>query len=123
MSTAGLHYHRFAEQVAQDERVFTFTCEGELLVYPVRGNEVVPFWSSRSQLETIQKRFPKYQKHSISEMSLSEFYEWLAQLEDEGILVGVNWSGERLTGYDVTVADLRELLAHRLDSIGKPVPA
>lgn len=107
MSVAALHYHKFADQVAREQRVFTFTRDDELLVYPVRGNQVVPFWSSQSRMETVLERFPKYRAFTVTEMSLGEFYDWLKQLEEEGILVGVNWSGRRLAGYDSTVADVR----------------
>lgn len=119
MSTAAAQYEKFRKQAIADERVFTFTDGGELLVYPVENGETVPFWSSRSRLETLQKRLPKYRKWQITELTIGEFWGRLDQLESEGIQVGVNWSGERLTGYNITVADLRVGLNYWIDRLAK----
>lgn len=119
MSTAGAQYDKFREQCVTDERVFTFTDAGELLVYPVSSGDTVPFWSSRSRLEAIQKRLPKYRQWQITELSLADFWQRLDQLEREGVQVGVNWSGAQLTGYNVRVADLRAGLVYWIDRLGK----
>ncbi len=114
MSAAGSQYDRFCSDVVRHQRVFTFTSSCELLVMPVGGREVVPFWSSLDRLKRTVKLHPKYAAHEMTEMSFAEFQKWLDQLSDEGILVGVNWSGAKLTGYDVSVADLRIALEHRM---------
>jgi len=119
MSIAAPQYDKFREQVVADERAFTFTDRGELLVYPVRAGETVPFWSSRSRLETIQRRLPKYQQWQITEFTLQEFWRRLDQLEREGIQVGVNWSGAKLTGYNVSVQSLKAALRHSVETLGK----
>lgn len=106
MSNAASQYSQFKKQVVQEGQVFTFTSQGEYLVYLVEGREVIPFWSSRRRLETIRKSFPKYQHYEISEMSLADFLQWLPRLEEQGIHIGTNWSGQRLIGYDVSVQDL-----------------
>jgi len=113
MSAAGSQYDRFCSDVVRNQRVFTFTSSGDLLVMPVHGHEVVPFWSSLERLKQTVKRHPKYAAYEMTEMGFEEFQKWLDQLSDEGVLVGVNWSGARLTGYDVSVTDLRSALAHR----------
>ena len=112
MTVAGLSYAKFCSEAPRRGCVYTFTNEGELLVYPVAGQEVVPFWSSRTRLEKIAVSFPKYQRFDITEYSWTQFEEWLNQLNEDGILVGVNWAGTKLTGYNVKVADLRMALAH-----------
>jgi hypothetical protein len=119
MTVSAAQYAKFNAEIAQTGRAFTFTNHGELLIYPVRGQEVVPFWSSRSRLEKIQIDHPKYQRHEIAEYSLAEFLSWLAQLEEERILVGVNWSGAKLTGYNVAVPELRPALEHQLASLAQ----
>jgi hypothetical protein len=119
MSIAAPQYAKFREQVVAEGRVFTFTEGGELLVYPVRGGETVPFWSSRARLEAIQRRLPKYQQWEITELSLAKFWACLAKLEQEGIQVGVNWSGSQLTGYNVPVVQLRAGLTYWLDRLDK----
>jgi len=119
MSIAAPQYDKFREQVATEERVFTFTDGGELLVYPARDGDTVPFWSSRARLVTIQKRLPKYRAYTVTELSLANFFRQLDLLEQEGIRVGVNWSGARLIGYNVTPAGLRVAIGWWLDRLGK----
>ncbi len=119
MSTAAAQYDKFREQAVAEERVFTFMDDGQLLVYPVQAGETVPFWSSRSRLETIQRRLPKYRQWQIAEMPFAEFWKRLDELERERVQVGVNWSGERLVGYNVAVGDLREGLRYWIDRLGK----
>lgn len=114
MSISAAQYAKFNYEVAEIRKVFTLTAQGELLIYPVKGQDVVPFWSSRSRLEKIQSTHPKYQGYQITEYSWSEFDSWLRQLEEDGIHVGVNWSGERLTGYNVAVHELRAALEYRI---------
>ena len=119
MSVAAAQYDKFKEQVVNEGRVFTFTDNGELLVYPARGGETVPFWSSRSRLETIQRRLPKYRQWQIAELSFQQFWQRLAQLERENVQVGANWSGANLTGYNVPIAQLREGLLYYIDKYSK----
>jgi hypothetical protein len=119
MSTAAVQYDKFGEEAVAEERVFTFTDAGELLVYQVHSGETVPFWSSRSRLEGIQRRLPRYRDWQITEIPFAEFWRRLDQLERERVHVGVNWSGEKLTGYNVAVEDLREGLRYWIDRLGK----
>jgi hypothetical protein len=106
MSAAASQYAAFREQVARGRKAFTFTNGGEFLIYPVGGREVLPFWSSRSRLQVVQERFPNYRKYDITEMDLEELLRWLPELEKQGIHIGANWSGERLTGYDIRPSEL-----------------
>ena len=113
MSVAGLQYDKFCSEVVAKKSVYTFTQRDELLIYPVHDTDVVPFWSSRTRLLSIAERNPKYTKYAVTVFSLEEFEGWLAQLEEQGMLVGINWSGERLTGYNVAVPDLRAAMKAR----------
>ena len=107
MSVAALQYDKFKKQVAKQGKVFTFTVNGEYLVFPIHKHEVMPFWSSRRRMASVQKLHSQYQKYKISEMCLDEFFRWLPKLAEAGIHIGANWSGERLVGYDVSSQDLR----------------
>ncbi len=117
MSIAAAHYDKFKEQAVREGRVFTFTSDGEYLVFPVNGEEVIPFWSSRTRMEKVQKEHPKYQQYQIKEMAIAEFLEWLPKLGKDGVRVGANWSGKRLTGYDVETKDLLAGLNYWIDKI------
>jgi hypothetical protein len=115
VSVAAAQAQKFYEQVAAERRVYTFLDQGSFLVFPIRGTEVVPFWSSPSRLQRVQELHAKYRSYTIDEMPLTEFLEkTLPQLEAELISIGLNWSGKRLTGYDLTVADLRRNLDYWL---------
>lgn len=113
MSIAAAQYANFVKDIVQTGCVFTFTSDGHLNVYRINGREIIPFWSSHSRLEKIQAAHPKYQKFGVKELSFSEFEGYLDQMEEDKILVGTNWAGERLVGYDTEVADLRAALTYQ----------
>jgi len=116
MSVAATQASKFYEQVIAEGRVFTVDDGEGYLVFPIGEIEVVPFWSSRSRLVNIQKDNPKYEKWEISEEPLSGFLDkTLPLLDKEGIRVGVNWSGKRLNGFDISVPELRKNLQHWID--------
>ncbi len=51
---------------------------------------------------------PRYAAHQLFEIPLAEFLnQTLVQLQEESISIGINWSGEKLKGYDVSVSDVR----------------
>jgi hypothetical protein len=119
MSIASAQYDKFKEEVVNNGRAFTFTVNDELPVYPVASGETVPFWSSRSRLELIQKRVPKYRQWLITELTFADFWKRLDQLDRENIHVGVNWSGARLAGYNVPVSNLKEGLRFYIEKYAK----
>jgi hypothetical protein len=76
------------------------------------GQRAMPFWSTQSRVENIIASAPAYAGFRPRELSLDEFQErWLGGLEQDGLLVGINWSGGSATGYDVEPSDVREWLA------------
>ena len=113
MSQAASQAAAFYREVVALGRVFTVLEAGNFIVFPLGQIEVVPFWSSRSRVERIQKEHPKYRAFTCDEISFQKFLqETLADLERESIHVGVNWSGRRLTGYDLSIPDLRKNLEY-----------
>ncbi len=113
MSVAAAQASKFYEQVAVDRKVYTFMDDDSFLVFRKDGNDVVPFWSSRTRLEKIAKMHPKFKASAIFEFSLEEFMtKTLLQLEEENICIGVNWSGSRLVGYDIPISELRTSIAN-----------
>ena len=65
------------------------------------GKRAQPFWSSRSRVERIIKSVPVYSGFEPYEISWEEFCtRWVRDLAKSGLLVGVNWSGNRAKGYD-----------------------
>jgi hypothetical protein len=115
MSAASTHASQFYEQVVRDGKVFTFTEDGAYVVFRPDEFEVIPFWSSRSRMTRIQEVHVQYAHLAIDEMSFDEFrVKTLEQLEKENIRVGLNWSGAKLVGYDISVKELRKCLAYQI---------
>jgi hypothetical protein len=75
---------------------------------------VQPFWSSRSRAERIISAVEAYRAMEPVEIPLAEWRDrWLPGLERDGMLVGLNWSGDRATGFDVTPTDVARALEAR----------
>ena len=78
----------------------------------------MPFWSSRARAERALKT-DAYRGFEIVELLATEFGEkWLTGLERDGLLVGLNWTGDRLMGYDLTPAEARQQLDAALSGYG-----
>lgn len=108
MSTAALQANAIYADVIEHGVVFTLLEDESFPVLHIDGNDVVPFWSSRARVERVRQEHPKYKRYEVDEIELSDFLtQTLSMLEEENIRVGVNWSGPRLTGYDVSVGDVR----------------
>lgn len=76
---------------------------------------VQPFWSSRSRVEKIISSVAAYAGMEPHPIKLPIWRErWLPGLQRDGLLVGLNWSGERATGYDVGPTDVVRALAARI---------
>jgi uncharacterized protein DUF2750 len=74
-----------------------------------RGVRAQPFWSSLSRVERIIKNVPAYRGFHPVELTWTVFRdEWLPDLEGKGMAVGINWSGEAATGYDLEPRSVRE---------------
>jgi hypothetical protein len=115
MSLAAAHAEKFYDEVVRKGKVFTFDDGEKYLVFPVRDCEVVPFWSSRSRCVKLQAMHSKYAGWHICEEPLEQFIEkTLKLLGTQGIQVGINWTGERLIGYDISVEELLEKLKQRM---------
>jgi hypothetical protein len=66
------------------------------------GRRVMPFWSTRSRAQRIIDTVPAYAGFVPRSLSLQAFEDrWLPGLQRDGLLVGINWSGARATGYEV----------------------
>lgn len=75
------------------------------------GETAMPFWSLESRAQKVVDTVSAYRDFKPEQIALDEFVDlWLPGLERDQLLVGLNWSGQRATGYDVTPARLRERL-------------
>ncbi|WP_285247486.1 DUF2750 domain-containing protein [Pseudarthrobacter sp. efr-133-R2A-89] len=87
------------------------------------GKRSMPFWSLASRAEVIQSGVADYQGLELVKISMKEWQSrWLPGLAADGLLVGLNWSGPRATGYDAHPSEVVSSLAARTPSSGvKPI--
>ena len=67
------------------------------------GETAMPFWSSKKRATSVVENVPAYRDFEPVPIALSEFVDrWLPDLKKDGLRCGLNWSGKRATGYDLT---------------------
>lgn len=80
---------------------------------PLNGEGVraIPFWSLQPRAETVIRSVPAYAGFVAVQIPLTEWRaSWLPRMQSDGLLVGINWSGERARGYDVQPEDAEAAL-------------
>ena len=109
MSQAASQYAAFWRDVRTTLKVWTVKDDGGFPAPKTRtGVRAMPFWSSLRRVQKVIGTVPAYASFVPHEMTWKVFRdEWLPDLEESGLLVGVNWSGKNALGYDVTPADIR----------------
>jgi hypothetical protein len=120
MSQAASQYAAFWRDVRRGRKVWTVR-DDDGCPAPVTssGRRAMPFWSTLSRVRRVIKTVPAYGAFVPHEMPWEEFRDsWLPELEAGGLLVGVNWSGPRALGYDMTPADIRTAGAAMVDKTG-----
>jgi hypothetical protein len=109
MTQASSQASAFYREVAQKRETWTLRDAGGFPTSPgSSGKRAMPFWSSRSRVEKIIETVRAYHGFTPHCLTWQQFCDsWLPGLEKDGLLVGVNWSGDRALGYDVEPAELR----------------
>lgn len=115
MSVAAAQAEAFYTEVARDGLVFTVRDDGGIPApMTSSGQRSMPFWSKRSRAQKIVDNVEAYAGMRIVEIVLDDWLaKWLAGLETDGLLAGLNWSGRNAVGYDVAPADAARNLAAR----------
>ena len=118
VTTSAAQSAAFFREAVREGSVWTVSDEGG---YPAPltsgGQRAQPFWSLRSRAERILTRVPAYAGFVPEEITLDVFRQKvLPDLERHGLLVGVNWSGPRATGYDMSPAEVSRYLGAWLDA-------
>jgi hypothetical protein len=118
MSQAASQWSAFAREVAKSLRVWTVRDkDGFPAMSTSDGKPAQPFWSSLSRVERIVHTVVAYSSFQPHELSWNEFRDrWLPGLERDGLVVGVNWSGPRATGYDIEPSAVRERIEYEISS-------
>lgn len=77
-----------------------------------KGARSMPFWSKQSRAQRMIETIPGYAGFTTREIPLDEWTgRWLPGLKTDGLLVGLNWSGETATGFDVEPSEVQAWLA------------
>lgn len=108
MSQSASQAWAFYREVARERAVWTLEdAEGYPTPKNSEGTYVLPMWSSRSRAERIIKNVPVYSAFEPALFSWELFRDTVVpDLEEKEMKVGVNWSGQRLVGYDIEPASV-----------------
>lgn len=115
MSVAAAQADAFYKEALDGEFVFTVRDDGGSPA-PTNssGQRAMPFWSKRSRAQKIIDNVEAYGGMRVIEVALDDWLKkWLPGLEEDGLFVGLNWSGKSAVGYDVSPADAVRNLAAR----------
>ncbi|MCO8272759.1 DUF2750 domain-containing protein [Actinoplanes sp. TRM 88003] len=113
MSLSGAHRAAFRREAAREGRVFSIR-DPQGMPAPAGddGRRAVPFWSKPTRAGRVVDQVPAYGGFEVLAVDVDEWLlGWLPRLEKDGMLIGVNWSGTRATGYDLTPAQVRQWFA------------
>lgn len=107
MSSAGAQANKFYEEVSKNRSLwFAENARGTALEFDVRDNLVsFPLWSSRSRIARLRKLNPDLlDDFTAREISWISFKEDLVPiLRDKERMIGVNYSGKKLSGFDISI--------------------
>ena len=115
VSTAAAQADAFYSEVLKTGSVWTVQdVEGIPAPMTADGYRSMPFWSLRSRAERVVANVPAYRTFEVIELSAEKWRrDWLPGLAEDGIHVGLNWSGPRATGYDVEPGSVEAALTAR----------
>ena len=110
MTQASSQAWAFYRDVAKNRKMWTIYDSGG---YPApltsEGRRAQPFWSSITRAQRIIKTVPAYAGFTTEEITWETFCKTIVpDLTNDGLLVGINWSGPRALGYDMEPKRLQE---------------
>ncbi|WP_088043247.1 DUF2750 domain-containing protein [Bacillus sp. EAC] len=114
MSHSAAQWNAFIKEIIGNRIVFTIKDEGGIPTSTnIDGETSMPFWSLKSRAEKIIENIPSYSRFQVYEISLNDIInKWLKGLENDGLFVGVNWSGIKAKGYDINPAEVLDRIQY-----------
>ncbi len=114
MSASAVQADAFYGEVVEHSTVWTVRDADGFPAPETPEGRAMPFWSLRSRAEGIVAKVPAYAGFEVVGLPLAEWRSrWLPGLQSDGIRVGLNWSGETATGFDLSAEDVERNLAAR----------
>ena len=114
MGQSASQAHAFYRDVARTRKLWS-CCDDVGFPQPKTsfGGRAQPFWSSLTRVQKIIKTVPAYAIVVPYELTWDEFLaEWVPDLKESGVKVGVNWSGKGAVGYDMDPDDVVANVSH-----------
>jgi hypothetical protein len=113
MTVSAAHAAAFFDEVIAASAVWSVAdANGHPAPVNGDGRRSMPFWSKESRAVSIVEQVEAYRSFDVVRIDLDAWVErWLPGLEGDGLLVGLNWSGDSATGYDVEPSDAAARLA------------
>ncbi len=96
MSSSNAQYQAFIQGISESQQVWGLQSEEGWLVCAssdFENTEVMPFWVSRE--DAVKHCNEEWTEYEPAMVALAEFAgAWLAELDEEGILIGTNWDDQ-----------------------------
>lgn len=110
MSNSSVQATKFYKDVAMNKKLWTIKdAKGFPAPQNFDGGRAMPFWSQLAMVNKIIQTVPAYKGFMPHELSWEEFVlKWVPGMTKDKLLVGLNWSGEKATGYDVSPNEVKE---------------
>lgn len=110
MSISSIQYHKFYQETLKSSKVWTIKDKkGFPAPLSKDGNRSMPFWSSKVRVVNLIEKSEAYSKFEVFEINLDEFInKWIPGLIKDKLLIGINWSGKKATGYDIDPKSLKD---------------
>jgi len=114
MSQSGSQAAAFFREVARHRTVwYVRDDQGSPAPTTSSGKRAMPHWSSRARAQRAADIWGTELR--VASVSLDTWRNvGLPELADDDCRVGINWTGPRLVGWDFTVAEVLNRLAHAL---------
>jgi len=110
----------FIREVAEHRRVWTIQDADGIPTATSSGNKAMPFWSALSRAESVIATVPAYSGFAPLELPWDRFRDrWLSGLERDGLHVGINWSGPRALGYDLSPTEVLTRIQDELSKLDR----
>ena len=116
MNTSATQSHRFVSAICRTKVLWSIEdAAGFPAPKTASGHRAMPFWSTLLGAKSIVRNAKAYAAFAPVEIPLEDFMgEWLPRLHQDGLVVGIDWSGARAVGFDIAADALLATLRKHL---------